>query len=286
MDFLVGKLGNPCGVKSYKPFNSSGEDFLQNYIGMLGIPVEMTPSFPEASETVFLTECAKFDGGIMGKIKKHLVKGGDVIITSGFLRAMQDEVVRELAEVKYTGGKILVKDFSLGFFLFEDVYHSDVEILIPHIKYPTNDVWEVITCLSRGNGYPLLMLMNYGRGTLYLLTIPDNFNDLYHLPPTVLNSIRRIFSKNLKISLEGPSRVCIFLYDNDALILHSFLPHPSRVSVVVKGKGLKMRELSSGEILNGFERKWGMVLKEVLKPCSRFTWRRLPTVLSGLNNYL
>lgn len=268
MDFLAGRLGNPYGVKSYKPFNSSGEDFLPSYIGMLGVPIEMTPSFPESGETVFLTECAEFDGGIMGKIKKHLVKGGDVIITSGFLRAMQDKVVRELAEVEYTGGKILVKDFSLGFFLFEDVYHSDVEILIPHLKYPTNDVWEVITCLSRGNGYPLLMLTNYGRGTLYILTIPDNFSDLYHLPPPVLNSIRRAFSKNLKISLEGPSRVCIFLYDNDALILHSFLPHPSRVNVVVKGKGLKLRELTSEEALKGFERNGETVFQVYLSPSS------------------
>lgn len=268
MDFLLGRLGNPYGVKSYKPFNSSGEDFLPSYIGMLGIPIEMTPGFPESGETVFLPECAKFDREIMGKIKKHLVKGGDAIITSGFLRAMQDEVTRELAEVEYTSGKILVKDFSLGFFLFKDVYHSDVEILIPHLKYPTNDVWEVITCLSRGNGYPLLMLMNYGRGTLYILTIPDNFSDLYHLPPQVLNGIRRAFSKNLKISLEGPSRVCIFLYDNDALILHSFLPHPSRVNVVVKGKGLKLRELTYEEELKSFERNDETVFQVHLPPSS------------------
>jgi len=255
MDFLVEKLGNPYGVKNYKPFNSSGEDFLPNYIGMLGIPVDITPCFPEGCETVFLTESAKFDGEIMSRIKKHLINGGDVIITSGFVKAMQDEVIRELAEVEYTGGKILAKDFSLGFFLFGDVYHSDVEILVPHLKYPTNDVWEVITCLSRGNGYPLLMNMRYGKGMLHILTIPDNFNDLYHLPPQVLNGIRRAFSKNLKINLEGPSRVCIFLYDNDVFILHSFLPHPSRVDVAVKGKGLKLRELSSGEMLNGFERE-------------------------------
>ncbi|MEM2941475.1 MAG: permease [Thermoproteota archaeon] len=277
MDSLIGKLGQPYGVKSYKPFNSSGEDFLHNYIGMLGIPIEITPRFPESNETVFLTECAKFDNAIIDKTKKHLVNGGNVIITSGFVKAMQNEVIREFAEVTYTGGKIITKDFSLGMFVFGDVYHSDVEIVIPHLKYPTNDVWELITCLSRGNGYPLLMSMNYGRGVLYILTIPDNFNDLYHLPPEVLNGVRKAFSKNLKAYLEGPSRVCIFLYDNDTLILHSFLQHACEARVAVKGKGLKMRELTSTygfgsfrmkEVIDGFEREGETVFHVYLQPYS------------------
>jgi hypothetical protein len=272
MDLLIGKLGQPYGVKSYRPFNSSGEDFLHNYIGMLGIPIELTPRFPEENETVFLTECAKFDEEIMGKIKNHLVNGGDVIITSGFMKAMQNEVSRELVEVEYTGGKILVKDFS-EFFPFRDVYHSDVEILVPHLKYPTNDAWEIVTCLSKGNGYPLLMGTNYGRGVLYILTIPDNFNDLYHLPPQVLNIVRKVFSKNLKINLEGPSRVCIFLYDNDAFILHSFQTHPSAVNITIKGRGLRLRELVSEEVFNGFERNCETVFQVYLQPSSYRAFR-------------
>ncbi|MEM1557574.1 MAG: permease [Thermoproteota archaeon] len=277
MDSLIGKLGQPYGVKSYKPFNSSGEDFLHNYIGMLGIPIEMTPVFPESNETVFLTECAKFDNAIIDRIKKHLINGGDVIITSGFVEAMQNEIIKEFAEVIHTGGKIITRDFSLGLFVFGDVYHSDVEIVIPHFKYPTNDVWELVTCLSKGNGYPLLMSMNYGKGVIYILTIPDNFNDLYHLPPEVLNSIRKVFSKNVKAYLEGPSRVCIFLYDNDVLILHSFLPHACEVRVVVKGKDFKMRELTSiygfgsfrmKEVLNGFGREGETVFPVYLQPYS------------------
>ena len=61
VDGFLGKLGKPIGVKSYKPFHSSGEDFLHDYIGMLGIPMEMVPEFPTDAPTVFLTESAKFD---------------------------------------------------------------------------------------------------------------------------------------------------------------------------------------------------------------------------------
>ena len=43
-DAVVGKLGNPVGIASYKPYQSTGEDFLHNYIGMLGIPIDLHPS--------------------------------------------------------------------------------------------------------------------------------------------------------------------------------------------------------------------------------------------------
>ncbi len=122
------------------------------------------------------------------------------------------------------------EDFSVH------TYHSGVEIFVPHLKYPTNDAWEIVTCLSKGNGYHLLMGTNNGKGVLYLLTIPDNFNDLYHLPLQVSNIVRRVFSRNLKINLEGPSRVCLFLYDNDAFILYSLLTHPSAVNIAIKGR--------------------------------------------------
>jgi len=31
--------------KSYKPYNSLGEDFLQNFLGMAGIPMDLVPNF-------------------------------------------------------------------------------------------------------------------------------------------------------------------------------------------------------------------------------------------------
>ena len=83
VDGFLGKLGKPLGVKSYKPFHSSGEDFLHDYLGMIGIPVEMAPAFPADAPTVLLTESAKFDPAIVGKIKQQLTDGKKVVITSG-----------------------------------------------------------------------------------------------------------------------------------------------------------------------------------------------------------
>ena len=56
VDGFIGKLGHPVGVKSYKPFHSSGEDFLHDYLGMLGIPIDMVSEFPADAKVILLTE--------------------------------------------------------------------------------------------------------------------------------------------------------------------------------------------------------------------------------------
>lgn len=262
MDPVLSILGQPYGVKSYKPYDSSGEDFLHNYIGMIGVPVELTPVFPEEGGTVFLTECASFDRGLISKIRKHLSKGGNVIITSGLLKALQKEIARELVEVEFTGRKALAREF----WMMHDIYYSDTPILIPQLKYATNDSWEIITCLSRGNGYPLLLVTGYGKSAIYILAIPDNFNDLYSLPVEVLNEIRRVF--NDEIRLEGPSRVCIFTYDNGVIIVHSFLPHSSKCSIVVKKSSVRLCEPTLNKELKGFERNGETVFPFLLQPYS------------------
>ncbi len=66
-DKAMSKVGNPIGIKSYRPYHSIGEDYLQNYLGQAGIPMNMTPEFPEADSVILLTEEAKFDPHIVDK---------------------------------------------------------------------------------------------------------------------------------------------------------------------------------------------------------------------------
>jgi hypothetical protein len=94
-------LGNPVGIKSYKPYHSIGEDFLQNYLGMIGLPMNMEPEFPAADSIILLTEEAKFDDKIVDKVKKQLTDGKTVVITSGLLRAIQDKL-NDIVELRYT----------------------------------------------------------------------------------------------------------------------------------------------------------------------------------------
>jgi hypothetical protein len=247
-DSFLGRLGNPVGVSSYKPYSSSGEDFLHNYLGMLGIPIDLVPEFPQKSDTVFLAESAKCDEKIVDKIKAHLFKGKTVIITSGLLKALKGRGIEDVAEVECTDNKASVKEFMQ----FMDVYRSDEEILIPQVKYATNDAWELVTAIDKANGYPILLQTRYAKGLFYVLTVPDNFSDLYSLPQEALNQIRGVFTKDFKVQLEGPSKVCMFMYDNDTFIVESFLPYMARVNIVVDKKDAKLHDLLfSGEMFFG-----------------------------------
>src|SRR5271155_5033821 len=61
VDPIIGQLGKPIGIQSYKPYQSVGEDFLHNFLGMIGIPIDLHPTFPLEADVVLLTESAKFD---------------------------------------------------------------------------------------------------------------------------------------------------------------------------------------------------------------------------------
>ena len=136
-DLLVGKLGNPIGLASYKPFHSSGEDFLQNYLGMIGLPMDMYPQWKDDRQQILLTQQAAKDPQIVEKIKRQLRKGGDVIITTGLLKAIKDNLA-DVVELYCGDLKAIVNDFGrMG--------KSEREFIIPQVKYFTNDAWEVVS---------------------------------------------------------------------------------------------------------------------------------------------
>jgi hypothetical protein len=246
VDAVLGQLGNPIGIKSYRPYHATGEDFLHNFLGMLGIPIDLVPEFPEDAQTVLLTESACHDAEIVDKIKQHLMKGKNVFITSGLLKATQG--ISDIVELRIADQKALVKEFQIGWFQYCKI---DEPILIPQIHYLTNDSWEEISCLGGYTGYPLLHSARYGNGVLYVLVIPDNFSDLFKLPAEVLTKIKELMMKDFYVSLEGPAQVAMFVYDNDTFIVESFLPETSAVQLVLAERFTQLIDLVTGEVITG-----------------------------------
>ena len=227
-DELVGKLGNPVGIKSYKPFHALGEDFLQNYLGMIGLPMDMYPTFANNQKILLLTEQAADDKDIMQKIRAQLQRGRDVIITSGLLKAIPEKIA-EVCELRCSDLKAMVNDFGR-------YGQSPRDILIPQVRYLTNDSWEVVSAgrpLTGGvSGFPILHKAKYLDAYLYVLTIPDDMGQLYDYPAGALTEIRRVMSQDLDFYLDGPSKVSLFLYDNHTLIVENFNDEPVEVKLV------------------------------------------------------
>ena len=250
VDRFLDRLGDPIGVACYRPHHSTtGEDFLHNYLGMLGIPIDLRPTFPAEANSILLTEAAAHDAEIVAKIERQLLDGKTVIVTSGLVRALQDRGFDDIVELRVDERRATAQDLLMGF----RVHRAERPITVPRIGYLTNDSWEVISCLVGVTGAPLFHSARYGNSTLYVLTIPDSFDDLYALPPEVLTRIKETVTQDLFVRVDGPSRVALFAYDNDTFIVESFRDEAMEVRLVVdEGYGC-LQDLISDEVLDDGE---------------------------------
>jgi hypothetical protein len=255
VDAFLGKLGRPIGIASYKPYQSTGEDFLHNYLGMIGIPIDLHPDFPTGADLVLLTESAKFDPDIVAKIKGQLTAGKSVVITSGLLRALKGRGIEDIVELDYTDHKVAVQDYWGAFAsgggseLGDPAGHAPV--LIPEIRFLTNQTWPLVRGVAGGTGFPLLLMEKYSRGVLYVLTIPENFGDLYRLPPAVVSEIKNYLMRGFPVRADGANQVALFAYDNHTFIVQSFLSEETDVRVSVDTGFKQLRDLVTGQIITG-----------------------------------
>jgi len=250
---VVGKLGHPIGIASYKPYQSLGEDFLQNYLGMIGLPIDMRPEFPTDVHTVLLTEQAKYDPEIVSKIRKHLEQGGSVVITASLLKALEGKGIEQIAELHVTGN-VLKMDQFWGGFGTRPIPAADV--LVPEVAFQTNDAWPIVRGIANAGGAPLLFMDKYSRGILYVLAIPENPSDLYALPQAALTQIKGFIMTGFPVWMDAPAKVSLFAYDNKTFVVESFLDVTAPVTLSIpgtanSGPSAHIRNLFTGELIEG-----------------------------------
>jgi len=67
---------------------------------MIGIPIELRPSFPSDVGVILLTESAKSDPNVIASLKAQLEAGKTVVITSGLLHALEGKGSEDLVELR------------------------------------------------------------------------------------------------------------------------------------------------------------------------------------------
>ncbi len=273
VDKVLAAAGKPVGIKTYTPYHATGEEFLHDYLGMIGLPMDIFPQFPSEADMVLLTEQAKWDRDIIRKIRTQLEAGKSVCVTSGFVRAMQGKGIEDICELEATGTTVPVRRFTFaggpgapfrggrGFGQGSgtsqpagtaDPFEAPREILIPEIKYLnvlTHDAWgDALGISPGGTTYPILLSCDYSKGKLYVLTIPNDPADLYSLPSTVLSVIRASLGSAEPIRIDSaPAQVALFRYDNNTFIVQNYLPTAAEVTVSVAGSAIKIHNLLTEE---------------------------------------
>ena len=245
---FIDRLGKPIGIASYRPAHALGEDFLHNFLGMIGIPIELSTTFPKDASVILLTESAKSDPNVVASVKAQLEAGKTVVLTSGLLQALEGKGIEDLVELRTTGMHEPVTGFigAFGPGAGTALGNAARPILFPQIRFLTNDAWPVVRGIADNNAFPILLMNQYGKGKLFVLTIPDNFTDLYEMPEPALNAIRSYVMGDFPVRIEAPAKVSLFAYDNGSFIVESFRDQAAEVTILVPS-GIMLTNLVSGE---------------------------------------
>jgi hypothetical protein len=260
LDRFMGKLGKPVGVPTYKPCNSVGEMYLPDYLGMVGVPIDLVPSFPTTATTVFLTAASKFDPNLVAKTKEFVQKGGTAIATTGLMEALGDKGFQDIAEIEITGHRVLATGFGGGGrggfgggrgrggdAAGAPAAPASLNMLMPQMRHFENDTGTGMEFSTAASGYPMLVRASYGKGTFCALALPDDFADIYRLPQSVLTQIRTLLGRDLFVSIDAPDHVSLFVYDNRTFIVQNF--QNAAVTARVTARATALTDLLSGKAL-------------------------------------
>jgi len=249
IDDMLSQVGLPKGLPVYIPYSSSGENHVEMRLGMQGIPMEPTPVFPEAAESnkILLTESSAADKSVVEKLESFVRAGGDAFITTGFLDKMGDEMRSlGLTEAKVSGRKINVTRYHIT---SDDagVIENRYPVIFSEIVHGNNESWSL---LNGGDGeyhFSLLLVSTYGKGRIYILSIPDNASDIRNIPVEALD----VFRRALRLPEYASGRdFSMFTYDDGSMILYRYVKDPIRpdhVRLFTEGDYNVLRNVITGQ---------------------------------------
>ena len=233
LDEVLDHCGNPVGVQCYLPDNCQGEDNVQDFLGVCGLPVMLTPYWPEKASSILLTRSSACDPQVVEKLEKYVAEGGNALVTSGFLEATMDRGIRRMTSVRFTGRRIRGRNYRVekgGRMRGVDFPAGTEEIGIPVCEFRNNSTWAVVKVADTEESFGVLLRDTYGKGRMWTLAVPDSFPDLYKIPGKALTRIRREF--NTGAYLECKAGVSLFPYDNDTLIIYPYVTAQAKPSTV------------------------------------------------------
>ena len=250
LDMILGRLGEPVGLKTYIPFNSQGDDHIEDFIGMIGVPMEPVCEFPEFSDgegsdalrKVLLTAASLGDSEIVEKLRRFVAAGGHAIATSSFMIGALEKYpeIKELTSVSYTKRVLKADEFHTPSEIphFKNYVKSVEPVEFPLLEHRNNATWSIMNAGHGEYHESILCYDTYGCGRFTVLCTPEMPSRLYDLPAPVLGAIRRELDAT-GIWIEGGSGVSLFTYDNKTFGVYCYAwdgCKPQDIQLHIKGK--------------------------------------------------
>jgi hypothetical protein len=229
--------GSARGVPIYLPYGSTGEFNIFGYLGMAGIPLTPVAQFPTESQNAIFTLHSLPDPKLADEMLNRLRNGHDVFMTWGLLQKLQDTEFGKAFEFVNYGGSVTSSSFRVREGWFRDqTVKADRSFTFPRIQTVTWPGVRNVALIQEDFDYGILLETPYLKGNIYVLNMPDNYNDLLKLPSDALNSIRRAFNKDLGVEFDGPGGVGCYLFGQKQYVLYNMSDKAAPVSLRFTGK--------------------------------------------------
>ena len=241
LDAVLDHAGNPVGITCYLPDNCQGEDNVQDFLGMCGLPVVCTPYFPMGADKILLTRSSAYDPDIVDKLTAFLAQDGrSAMVTTGFWDAVRDRGFENLTSIRLRGRTVTADRYRVEAADRTCTYPmGEKPVTLPVAEFRNNSTWAVVKASTGEESFALLLRDDYCYSTLWTLSVPDAYPDFYRMPSPVLDRIRQSMPVR-GVWLEGPSRISLFVYDNDRVIIYPYvMDGVQRTVVSLHARGAK-----------------------------------------------
>jgi len=227
------------GIFAYKPANGDpGADYyIFDYLGMFGLPVVMSGSFPEKAKIILLTEHALFDKNIASKTLKYIKNGGSVLMTTNFLNGVKDND-ELMAAAGYGMKKIkkvqkrMIMDFSIG----DRKFGGDGYFMLGAVMEPDNVKYVKANAILNGKELPVISSVDQPSGGTAIVfnartyELSADSRDLtvsnpvfmMNMPNGAVNLLRNLALKPFKKNIIMPNGVSFYIFKKSGAEIIAF----------------------------------------------------------------
>jgi hypothetical protein len=162
----------------------------------------------------------------------RLRDGKDVFITWKLWKKLQDTEFKNTLDLVDYGGSVTSDEFRLRLGWFnQQLIKADRSFTFPRIETTTWPYARDVAVVRDDYDFGVLLNVQYLKGTIYVLNMPENSYDLLRLPAQVLNLIRRAFGRELGLTLQGPGGVGMYLFGSDHFVLYNMSDQEAALSL-------------------------------------------------------
>jgi len=232
-DRVAGMLNGPSrGVPIYLPYGSTGEYNIFGYLGMAGIPLTPVAQFPTESRNAIFTLHSLRDPGLADKMLARLRDGKDVFMTWGLWKKLQSTEFKNTLNLIDHGGSVTSDQFRLRLGWFrQDLIKADRAFTFPRVETTTWPYVRDVAVERDDYDFGVFLNIQYLKGRIYVLNMPENSYDLLRLPAGALNLIRRAVASELGVELDGPGGVGMYLFGDKQYVLYNMSDDPAPMTL-------------------------------------------------------